>query len=206
LTLKASSRPLHESLDKLYDSFNKLRRTRLWQQTQTGGVAFLEIKISKNAKMWHPHLHMISEGRYIDNNPLRKAWLKATGDSFIVKVNKIKNRGHAAHYATKYATKPHDPSVFHNPADLDELLAAVKGRRLCYTYGSWRGVSLSHVPDQGEWTPVAPLVTLILDARVGHAPARAILAKLPGNAFPTECRDPPDENDGKIPVYWPATH
>jgi hypothetical protein len=36
--------------------------------------------------MWHPHLHVIAEGRFLDKHALSAAWHHATGDSFVVDI------------------------------------------------------------------------------------------------------------------------
>jgi len=166
--------------------------------TQIGGVAFLEIKWFKGTKCWHPHLHILTEGKYIAKQALSNAWRKATDGSFIVDVKKIRNADSAVGYVVKYASKPHDPSIFRDPDRLDEAVLALKGRRLCLTYGTWRGIKLTEVPEPGTWTPLAPLARIILQARTGDPAASHILSRLPGNAFPAECRDPPDESSGSI--------
>lgn len=198
LTLRATHEPLADLLNLLYESFAKLRRSSVWSMTQIGGVAFLEVKWCKGTKRWHPHLHILSEGKYIAKQALSNAWRKATGGSFIVDVKKIHNADAAVGYVVKYASKPHDASMFRDPQRLEEAIIALKGRRLCLTYGTWRGIKLTEVPDAGTWSPLAPLARIILQAREGDAAALHILSRLPGNTFPTECRAPPDESSDSI--------
>jgi hypothetical protein len=156
-------------------------------------VAFCEVVWFPKTERWHPHLHILSDGRYIAKEALRKAWLKATGDSFIVDVRKVTSAERAAHYVTKYASKPHDASIWREPRRLDEAILAMKGRRLCLTYGTWRGVKLTEVPEPGVWTPVAPLADLIRQARTGDPAATQILSRLHGTILPDDCRAPPDD-------------
>lgn len=193
LTLRSSTESLTELLDLLYESFKKLRKTRLWKQTQRGGVAFLEVKWYPDTHRWHPHLHVLTEGGYIAQQALSAAWRKATGGSFIVDVRKIKNADTVVAYVVKYASKPHDPSIFRDPDRLDEAVIAMKGRRLCLTFGTWRGVSLTKVPDRGTWIPVARLADLIHQAASGDRDARHILNQVPTTGLPSSCHDPPDE-------------
>lgn len=199
LTIRASTESLKDLLDLLYKSFTKLRRTCLWSQTQTGGVAFLEVKWCEGTQRWHPHLHILTEGKYIAKQALSNAWRKATDGSFIVDVKKITSADRAVGYVVKYASKPHDHSMLRNPERLDEAVLALKGRRLCLTFGTWRGVKLTDVPELGTWTPVAPLSRLIVQARSGEPAARAILDSLPSTTLPNECRAPPDEPSPEHP-------
>jgi hypothetical protein len=193
LTLRASTESLQDLLDLLYTSFAKLRRTCLWSQTQDGGVAFCEVKWCNATNRWHPHLHVLTEGKYIAKQALSNAWRKATGGSFIVHVTKIRHADTAVGYVVKYASKPHDHSMMHDPDRLDEAVLALKGRRLCLTFGTWRGVRLTEVPDRGTWTPVAPLSRLIVQSRLGEPAAAAILDSLPSTSLPDDCRSPPDD-------------
>lgn len=193
LTLRATFEPLSDRLDLLYSSFAKLRRSRVWANTQQGGVAFLELKISRNAQVWHPHLHILTEGKYIAKQALSNAWKKATDGSYIVDVKKVHNADTAVGYVVKYASKPHDATTIRTPDRLDEAVQALSGRRLCLTFGTWRGVKLTEVPDTGTWTPIGPLVDFLRQAAAGYVPAAEVLAALPRNVFPTECRAPPDE-------------
>lgn len=194
LTLRSDRESLQYLLDHLYASFARLRRTKLWGNTQRGGVAFCEIKWSARNERWHPHLHILTEGRYIAKQALSNAWRKATGDSFIVDVRKVSSAERAISYVVKYASKPHDASIWRIPERLVEAMLAMRGRRLCLTYGTWRGVSLTDVPQSGAWTPIAPLADLLSQARAGDPAASQILSHLPGSAIPDDCRSPPDES------------
>ncbi|KKM62827.1 hypothetical protein LCGC14_1517790, partial [marine sediment metagenome] len=86
LTLRINWEPLGDQVTRLMRCFARLRRRVLWKSTQFGGVAFLELKRRPHNHTWHPHVHIISEGLWIEKRDLSKAWLEITGDSFIVKV------------------------------------------------------------------------------------------------------------------------
>lgn len=194
LTLRSDRESLQYLLDHLYASFARLRRTKLWQNTQRGGVAFCEIKWSARNERWHPHLHILTEGRYLAKQALSNAWRKATGDSFIIDIRKVSSAERAISYVVKYASKPHDASIWRVPERLLEAMLAMRGRRLCLTYGTWRGISLTDVPESGAWTPIAPLAILLSQAQSGDAAASQILSHLPGTPIPDDCRSPPDES------------
>lgn len=194
LTLKSEHESLASLLDLLYSSFARLRRTNLWVGTQVGGVAFLEVRWSPGQRRWHPHLHILTEGKYIAQPALSAAWRQATGGSYIVDVRAIRSTERAVSYVVKYASKPHDMSIIRDPDRLDEAIIALKGRKLCLTYGTWRGVSLTAVPDRGTWTPVASLSDLLQRADAGDTDAIALLRLLPRTILPATCRGPPDED------------
>jgi hypothetical protein len=151
LTLKSSTEPLLDLLDKLLNSFRRLRRTKLWSTTQKGGAAFVEVKWNSKSNRWHPHLHVISEGKFIPQHLLRMEWNQITIDSFIVDVRLVKSKADLCSYVTKYVSSPISHSVTNDPALLVEAIKALHGRRTCTTYGLWRGLKLIHKPENDDW-------------------------------------------------------
>lgn len=171
LTLRHSRTSLADQIDRLYRSFVALRRRKWWGQHVTGGGYFLEIKTGRDG-LWHPHLHLILEGRYLPQRELSTEWHAVTGDSSITDVRQIHEDAEAAGYVTKYVTKPASSDVYSHPDRLDEMICALRGRRVCGTFGTWRGISLE--PDSladVEWIPVGSLDTLRSRAREGDAEA-----------------------------------
>lgn len=138
---------LTDALDKLNTGFKRLRRSFLWETHVKGGAAFIEVKRGKNSGNWHCHLHILCHGRYLDQRELSNAWHLATGDSFIADIRLVHDLPKVAGYVTKYVAKPLDPSVFVDPLDLVECVLSLRGRRLCSTFGDWRGVEL----EEREW-------------------------------------------------------
>lgn len=178
LTLKASNEPLTVQLDKLYNSFQALRRRKFWKDRVYGGIAFLEITWSHQHQTWHPHFHLLIEGHYLAQQKLKTLWYNITGDSFVVDIRFVRDLRTAARYVTKYASKPFNNTFLNRPAQLDEALLAFKGRKLLLTFGTWRGVTLIKTPSEGSWEHVAPLNNVITDAAHGDPEARAILKAL----------------------------
>jgi hypothetical protein len=178
LTVKTDGLPLIAALEKLHVAFGKLRRRTWFSRRVWGGVAFLELTYSHKEERWHPHLHCLCTGTYIDKFKLSKMWHEITGDSFIVDIRRPKNTKHVAFYVTKYASKPFN-NTFLNHADLlDEAIVAMKGRKLSLTWGTWRGLQLTETPDEGAWDHVAPLNSIVLQAASGDADALRILKAL----------------------------
>lgn len=165
-TLRHSPLPLADQIDRLYACFSALRKRPWITEVLHGGAAFLEIKRGKNSGMWHPHLHVIGVGTYIDQRRLSREWLSVTGDSSIVDVRAIADAAGRASYVTKYVTKPADAAVYESTADLQLMMAVLKGRRLCLTWGSWRGVSLHPEADESEeWESLGSIRVLAQRAR-----------------------------------------
>jgi len=180
LTLRTDTEPLRESLDRLYASFTKLRRTSLWRLTVDGGVALCELKWSSETSRWHPHLHCLLVGRYVPRDDLRAAWLKATGDSFILDIRYVKQAARVLSYVTKYASKPFDRSFISVPDRLDEAIAALKGRKLVLTFGTWRGVDLTDVGDAPDLVPYCSFRELLARCQRGDTDALSLYSALKG--------------------------
>ena len=178
LTLKSSTEPLADLLRKLTQDFTALRRTKLWRKRVTGGVAFLEVKWIASTNRWHVHLHALLQGRYVPREELSKLWLKVTGTSNVIDIRIVEDENHCTHYICKYASKPLDHTVVIQPQRLDEAVLALKGKRLCMTFGSWRGYKLTELPESGTWVQLGTLEEIIKRAGEGDAHAEAALDAL----------------------------
>jgi len=166
LTLKHSHMPLADQIDRLYRCFATLRRRPMWMQCVNGGAAFLEIKRGERSGLWHPHLHLIVTGTYIDQRALSKVWYAVTGDSSIVDVRAIADPQGRARYVTKYVTKPADSSVYESTEDLMMMMVVLRGRRLCLTWGTWRDVPLTpQFESEGDWSMLVNVESLARRAR-----------------------------------------
>lgn len=178
LTLRTGTEPLTESLDCLFASFTKVRRSKVWTTCIDGGVAFLEVKWNPDSQRWHPHLHCLVVGRYVPHPLLKAAWLKATGDSFVVDIRPARDNAIVGSYVTKYASKPLNQSFVAIPARLAEAIAALHGRKLCMTFGTFRDVRLLDSDDVGDWKPVCRLADLLDRVKTSDSKARTILLYL----------------------------
>lgn len=178
LTVRSETETLAELLDKLYTGLQRLRRRRFWSRKVDGGVAFLEIKWNADKQRWHPHFHLLIEGRYIPQQRLKELWLEVTGDSHIVDIRLVRDLSSAAQYVTKYASKPFNNTFVNRPERLDEAIETLKGRKLCITFGTWRGVTLARPISDGAWETLGSLDNMIRRAAHGDDECRAILADL----------------------------
>ena len=154
LTVKHTNEPLGQLLDKLQRGFGKLRKSKLWRTTTTGGAAFVEVK---KANGWHPHIHAIMQGNWIDAKELSREWLRATGDSSIVKLKMIRDPQKVAYYVAKYASKPLDTTVVNDTDALQEALTTLRGRKMIMTFGTWRTRSLTTSETDEVWETVGTL-------------------------------------------------
>lgn len=202
LTLKSDGEPLAELLAKLSKDFASLRKTKLWRNKVTGGVAFTEIKWFAKTGRWHPHLHCLVQGRYLPQDELSKLWHKITGTSFIVDIRFATNNAIVTHYISKYATKPLDHSVVMVPDRLQEAVLALKGKRLCMTFGTWRGYSLTAPLEDGKWINLGTLRELVERATNGSEEAQRVLVAL-DVSYTQPARAPPVES---LPADAPLTY
>jgi hypothetical protein len=195
LTLKHSEAPLSEQLDKLYTSFQALRRRSFWSKRVRGGIAFLELTYNAETKAWHPHFHMLLEGLFLPVQGLKKLWYEITTDSFVVYIRAVRDTRSAARYATKYASKPFNNTFLNRPDALDEAVVALKGRKLFFTFGSFRGLLCRQPVTEEGWSYIAPRSELIQQAATGDDDARTILSRLTdadlGLIYAKAPRDPP---------------
>lgn len=179
LTLRHSHTTLADQITRLYDCFSNLRRREWWKAHVVGGAAFCEVKLSDKTGLWHVHLHLIVHGSFASQKELSREWLAVTGDSSIVDIRAISDHLHVARYVTKYVTKPIDTSIFGNPDKLDEAISSLHGRRLCLTFGSWRGKTLCDPPDDGHtWTKIGSFERLWSRMKDGDAEATALITHL----------------------------
>lgn len=168
LTTRHNHLSLSEQIDLIYQRFSNLRRRNWWKQHAKGGAAFLEVKVSEHDRLWHVHLHLLVEGSFMPQKELSHEWYAVTGDSHIVDVRTDADPARLAAYLTKYVTKPADSSIFAVKDRLDEMIVALKGRRLMLTFGTWRGVRLDpKEPPAGEWVSLGTPAALATDAQAG---------------------------------------
>ncbi len=181
LTLRSTTESLACLLDKLQDSFQRLRRRAIWHKRVKGGVAMIELKWNPVLERWNVHLHCIVTGLYIKVGLLSQVWKAITLDSLIVDIRFIKDAPQIARYVTKYASKPLSHTVIAEPDRLDEAILALKGRRLATTFGTWRGLLLTPKPDPESWINLGSLTAMISLAASGDSTAVSILTSLNAN-------------------------
>lgn len=175
LTLRHNDSPLSVEIERLYRCFKELRKHPLWKNTQRGGAAFLEIKRSRDRKSWHPHFHVVSQGKFIDLARLQLLWKSITKDSWIVDVRLVRNAENVTQYVTKYASKPFDGTLFESPDTLAEAMIALQGRRMIVTFGNWKGLQMTEKPNNDAWDFLDTLEGLLHRAAAGDVAAEKIV-------------------------------
>lgn len=202
LTLKHSEQSLPDQLKRLYKSFSKLRGKAVWKRSQTGGAFMCEVKLGEDGR-WHPHLHIVSEGGWLDQRKLSAAWHEVTGDSWVVDIRLLSRTKDAIGYVSKYITKGCSDNVWQDEDKATEWVIASRSLRICSTFGTWRGIKLTAVNNTADdWKPVCSLRSLYQRARQGEEHARRLIELLHG---PTAVevdrqRPPPPPNEGECPL------
>lgn len=181
LTIRHSDLPLSDQIDKLIADFRKLRKSKLWTSRTTGGCSFLEVKLAEDNEHWHPHLHILQEGRYIPHQALSSEWRRITLTSFVVHIAEPKGRHEVVKYVTKYASKPLGMSLTLHADKLSEALLELCHRRMMTTFGVWRGFKLTEKPESIDWIVVAPLSDVLLKALQGEPWAITLALQLRGS-------------------------
>lgn len=213
LTLRQRPEPLVHVINRLHTAFTKLRTRPIWKDNVLGGCAILEIKWSDVNEAWNVHLHCLVHGKYILQSTLSAIWSAVTGDSFVVDIRLITSSVHIATYIAKYVSKPFDNTYVNRPARLDEAIMAMHGRRLCMTFGTWRGIRLTETPSDGEWESLGSFDTLAYLASTGDASALKAIRYICQDDAPAvirraaESRSPPvttKPTDNQTFLDWPA--
>lgn len=178
LTLRSTDQPLTDQIDHLYASYRSLRKTRLWTANVTAAAAMLEITRNKATGRWHPHLHVLAEGRFIPHADLRHAWTTASGGSFICDIRMVKDLAKAASYVAKYVSKPMVATYASSIDAIAEALSALRHRRMVLLTGAWHAVTDEEPPDDGLWEVVGYLSDIVSAADAADPTALELLTLL----------------------------
>jgi hypothetical protein len=193
LTTKHNQRPLGEQIDAIYKNFKKLRTGKLFRNCVDGGAAFLQVHVAKSDELWHVHFHILGRGKWLDAFELAYAWLKITGDSYNVDVSKVRDAKKAVREVCRYAAKPVDGDTTNDPQKLAELMRAMTGRRVCFTFGKWRKYQLTKNPEldpEKRWIDHGPLDAWIARAAAGEEHAKHVISVVLARV--SQRRGPPD--------------
>lgn len=174
-TLKHNDNKLTDQIDKLYNSFQEIRRLSILKKKCCGGIWFFQIKKSKTDNRWHPHIHCLIGGNYIPLSELKQKWFHITGDSKQVDIRMVKSKETAARHVARYAAKPCSFNKLHLDECL-ELAEALESRRICGTWGECRKLKLTSPPEyqKESWYRIASWRT-VFECRNHDDNAKAIL-------------------------------
>lgn len=151
LTLRHCDAPLADQIDRLFRHFKRLRHRSLWKERVQGGAALLEIGFNFQTNRWHPHLHVILDGKFFPHAALKSMWLDVTGDSSIIDIRLIRTIPELVSYVTKYVTKPLSAELTRHGATLLTAILALTGRKTLFTFGTWSRWHLLDPHDSRDW-------------------------------------------------------
>lgn len=135
LTLKHDhTRTLKATIEKLFDSFRRLRQDKRWKARVTAGVWVLEVTPGKSADGWHAHIHSVIDGTYYPQSELSIDWAKATGGSMIVDIRRVNSRSEAAKYIGAYVGKGNNIESWTDD-QITDYAAGIFRRRTLGTFG-----------------------------------------------------------------------
>lgn len=147
LTLKHENTPLAGQLDLLYTYFKYLRKKKLWRDNVRGGVWFFQVTLSPSDGLWHPHLHILVDSKWIQQEVLSELWLKITKTSYIVHIKPVTSDAKASEYVARYGSRPAGLA----DKGLDgaiEIITALHNRRIVGSLGTARGLKLTPQPPE----------------------------------------------------------
>ena len=184
LTMKATSDPLVDQLEKLTKCFAKLRARKEIKDRVSGGIYFIEVTRNADTNLWHPHIHAIVQGSYIPVEVIKKLWLAITTDSYIVHITLLRDAREAAYYVCKYSAKSLSVTVWSDQEAYAEAVSALHGKRLLQPFGTWTDLKLTSTPETDEgWIVVGPLWQVLEKARAGDPESLSIIANLKGESY-----------------------
>ncbi len=142
-----------QSVKRLKDAFTKLQRRDFWKRYFKGGVWSVENTKGRDG-LHHTHLHIIGfRSKFFDVALLRAEWLAVTGDSHVLRLEKIKDLSNGLLEVVKYISKPLDIQKFEKE-DLADFLG-LKNMRLFGTFGEYRKFSKDYKPSDNAETALS---------------------------------------------------
>jgi hypothetical protein len=178
LTMRHSNAPLTVQLNNLRKCFRRLRQRSLWKTSQTGSVAVIEVTRNTTYGQWHPHLHIVSYGKYLPQRQLSKAWLQITLTSKVVDVRPLKNRDGAAKYLSAYLAKSPEGLEATDSLAMLEWYDALKGARMTWCNGKLPGRDDEIEEAKPEWISLGKLSDVVARASRGDVDSVQACAEL----------------------------
>jgi hypothetical protein len=142
LTLRNDGSDLKPQIEFLQSAFARLRSRAYWKKNVTGGIWFLQVKRGKNSGCWHPHLHILLDGSYMEQGRLSALWELVTFGSPVIDIRRVHDADSAASYVARYTARP--AALSEMPiCDRIEVIEALFRKRLSGTFGTGKSVTLT---------------------------------------------------------------
>jgi hypothetical protein len=117
-------------------------------------VATIEVTYNPQSGRWHPHLHVLFDGRYMPISALRDAWTRSSRGARIVWVERVPDRSRVSRYIAKYVSKVPGSDGW-KPAQVREWVAATAGKRFIICSGKCKGVRLKETVPEHDKGPLS---------------------------------------------------
>lgn len=165
LTLRHNVESLSSQLEFLTSSFRKIRTRAFWKRHVTGGIWFLQVKRGSGDDCWHPHLHILIDGKYMEQQRLSELWELVTFGSPVIDIRRIYNPEDTAKYVARYMARPAKMSDM-PLTDRVEVIQTLQGKRLGGTFGNAKGVKLTppKIKDGSDWQDIGYYDKIVVDA------------------------------------------
>jgi len=175
LTLRHNESDLKTQVAFLQESFARIRNRAYWKKNVTGGIWFLQVKRGKNSGLWHPHLHILIDGNYMEQARLSALWELVTFGSPVIDIRRINNAASAASYVARYTARPAALAEMCID-DRVEVIEALFRKRLSGTFGNGKAVTLTppKVEADGDWQYIGNFDDIVKKAKTDPN-AKAIL-------------------------------
>ena len=155
LTLRHNETDLKSQVTFLQQSFSKLRTRAYWKKNVTGGIWFLQVKRGKHSELWHPHLHILLDGNYMEQGELSDLWEQVTFGSPVIDIRRVHDVDAMSSYVSRYTSRP--AALKDMPlADACEVIEALYRKRLAGTFGTAKSITLTppKIEATGDWNLV----------------------------------------------------
>lgn len=126
---------LIDSRKRLMASFKKLYRGSFFQSFFAGGLWAFETTIGTDG-LWHAHLHILAfRRRFFDISMLKLVWKEITGDSHVLRLDRLTDLQAGLFEVLKYLSKPADLAKF-GRREISEFLT-LRGQKMVGVFGEF---------------------------------------------------------------------
>lgn len=204
LTIRHSDAPLIEQFNALYRHFRNLRRDAFFRCRCAGGIWFLQVKLAKDGKRWHPHIHCVIDSSYMPQIDLSLLWQRITHTSRIVDIRIVREVQDTSDYVSRYVARPSNLAHL-SPDQRVELVQSLQRRHVSGTWGSARIIRLSTPtkPPEGVWNILGTWSDVITFAQENSELKQLIKSWKSGQPLPDWCMIEP--LDGRAIITEEAT-
>lgn len=152
VTIKHSQESLTNQINKIYQAFRQMRKDKFFKMYCTGGIWFFQICWNPKRHEWHPHIHAIVTGQYMDYKELRRIWLRLTGDSQVLDIRVVRDPKVVGDDVARYAARPVQLSNLPTKQGIEAMMS-LYGRRMAGSWGTGRAISFrpKKIPDPENW-------------------------------------------------------